>query len=115
MMYQCLCEEVGRTAKKSQDEDEPLALNLAKKPRVHYSMLRAPTGESDSLPSLGGLGIESRDNSGNSEQKIAAEANRPNDVLPETQNYSQSESEDETGGSDDEKSDDKADEKEIHE
>ena len=118
-MYQYTCEDFGREKSQDEDGDEPLVLNLAKKPKLSNLMLTAKastasTGESDSLPSLGGLGFESRNISGNSEQQIAAEAIRQNDVT-ETQNYSQSESDDETGGSDDEKSDEKADEKEEHE
>ena len=70
--------------------------------------------KSDSVPSISGLGLDSRNNSGNTADEIAAESKRPNDVNT-TQEQSIGESDEEGGGSDNEMSDENAAEDEENE
>ena len=111
-MYRFQCEDTkDDISKPSQDEDDDDApLNLA----------ASASSTIDSLPSLGGLGFESRNNSENTADKIAAEAKRPNDVA-DTQEQSIGDTQeqliesDEDDGSENEKSDEDAAEDEENE
>ena len=94
MMYQFKCEDDGI---KPPQEDAPLQ-------QVNAGSSSSSTLRSESLPSMTGLGLESRDNSGNTAEKISAEALRPNDV-DDTQEQSIGESDEEDGGSDNKMSD----------
>ena len=112
-MYRFQCEDTkDDISKPPQDEDDDDApLNLA----------ASASSTIDSLPSLGGLGFESRNNSGNTAEQIALEAKRPNfadtqeQSIGDTQEQLIGESDEDDGGSENEKSDEDAAEDEENE